>query len=302
MTIYRNKPWIEEDNYKDFEEYRSLSSAEQAEADFYHEYGYLIYEDIDILENVDINTLKREVNKHYDWSSRRIQDLWRISKGVKDIACNSFILNKLKMLYGRNMIPFQTLNFINSTEQATHSDFIHFATIPERFMVGVWVALEDITDKQGPLHYYEGSHKLPEYTYEELQINARPDEYADPYTYSRGAYREYELKLPNYLKSYKYKTLPIKKGSFLIWASNLAHGGTFQEDKTLNRWSQVTHYLGEGVIAVTPMFSYKSKGKWFTRRPNNIITGGFNEPSFNGNPVKFTPTDLVLRNYIQYNE
>ena len=30
-------------------------------------------------------------------------------------------------------------------------------------MCGVWVALEDITEDNGPLHYYPGSHRLPDY-------------------------------------------------------------------------------------------------------------------------------------------
>lgn len=295
---YRNKPWVELDDYKDTEEYKALSLVEQSEADFYHEYGYLIYENIDLLEGLDLTQIKSDVERNYNWDARRVQDLWAHSSGIRSIACHPFVLNKLKMLYGRNMIPFQTLNFINSTEQETHSDFIHFATIPERFMCGVWVALEDISNKQGPLHYYEKSHKLPELSYEDLDINCPPDEYQNLFTYSKGAYRQYEIKLPSRLQGFKYKTLPIKKGSFLIWSSNLAHGGTFQEDKTLNRWSQVTHYLGEGVITITPMFSYKRLGKWFTRRPYNIITGKYNDPSYNGKKIKLIPTDLELRNYL----
>jgi hypothetical protein len=39
-------------------------------------------------------------------------------------------------------------------------------------MCGVWAALEDITLTQGPLHYYEGPHHLPEFDYEDLGISA----------------------------------------------------------------------------------------------------------------------------------
>ncbi len=40
---------------------------------------------------------------------------------------------------------------------------VHFNSIPQRFMCGVWVAMEDIAPDNGPLHYYPGSHKLPFY-------------------------------------------------------------------------------------------------------------------------------------------
>ena len=33
--------------------------------------------------------------------------------------------------------------------------------MPEGFMCGVWVALEDMDMENGPLVYYPGSHKLP---------------------------------------------------------------------------------------------------------------------------------------------
>ena len=33
--------------------------------------------------------------------------------------------------------------------------------MPEGFMCGVWVALEDMDMDNGPLVYYPGSHQLP---------------------------------------------------------------------------------------------------------------------------------------------
>jgi len=36
-------------------------------------------------------------------------------------------------------------------------------TFPLGVLLGAWISLEDMTDDNGPLHYYPGSHKLPYY-------------------------------------------------------------------------------------------------------------------------------------------
>ena len=60
---------------------------------------------------------------------------------------NTGILSLFSTLYGRRAWPFQTLNFPVGTQQHYHSDSVHFSSVPERFMCGVWVDLEDGCDK-----------------------------------------------------------------------------------------------------------------------------------------------------------
>ena len=91
----------------------------------------------------------------------RIQDAWQFSSDVRSIATSEPILRILRFLYGREPIPFQTLNFPVPTEQRAHSDTVHFNTVPHGFMCGVWVALEDVDADNGPLFYYPGSQNLP---------------------------------------------------------------------------------------------------------------------------------------------
>src|SRR6185295_9007275 len=91
----------------------------------------------------------------------RIQDGTGLSESVLKIACNRQILDLLSLLYGRKAFPFQTLNFPVGSEQHFHTDSLHFSSLPERFMCGVWVAFEDVGPEQGPLEYYPGSHRFP---------------------------------------------------------------------------------------------------------------------------------------------
>lgn len=288
MTFYlENLPWIENPLYRQDSYYKTLSSKYQSMVDFYVDNGYLMIEDNDLSDGIDFPALQNSVKEKYHWESNRVQDAYLFCPQVKQIACNSEVLNTLKILYNREPVPFQTLNFINGTEQNTHSDFIHFNTIPYHYMCGVWTALEDVTIKQGPLHYYVGSHKFDVMDYEKLKIDTAGDRYLDT-SYISTSYLQYENNIAKIAQQFPKKELSIKKGSYLIWASNLLHGGSKREDLSLSRWSQVTHYLFEDVIPMTPMLSNPSKNEWQIRNPINILTGKPMNRSYNGKNVIFS--------------
>ncbi|MFL6464013.1 MAG: phytanoyl-CoA dioxygenase family protein [Bryobacteraceae bacterium] len=134
-------------------------------------------------------TITKTLNNQYDWDgwhagrkdNLRIQDGWKTLSKIKQIACNATVLKLLSDLYGRRAFPFQTLNLPVGTQQHFHSDSVHFSSCPERFMAGVWVALEDIDSDDGPLLYYPGAHKLPVFTNEHLAVNP-PQDGPDPYS------------------------------------------------------------------------------------------------------------------------
>lgn len=87
---------------------------------------------------------------------RRIQDAWKFDEDVRAIAANQAILDLLGKFYGRGAFPFQTLNFPVGTQQEAHTDAVHFSSLPERFMCGVWLAMEDIGPDAGRLFYLPG--------------------------------------------------------------------------------------------------------------------------------------------------
>ena len=85
------------------------------------------------------------------------------SKLLRQLSSSRELMELLDTLIGGKAVLFQSINFINGSEQDTHSDSIHMTTFPEGGLLGVWIALEDIGTDNGPLHYYPGSHKLPYY-------------------------------------------------------------------------------------------------------------------------------------------
>ena len=183
----------------------------------------------------------------------RVQDAWHVSENVKALALAPRVLEVLEELYGRKPLPFQSINFRRGTEQAPHSDALHFSSIPEGYMCGVWVALEDIDMDNGPLVYYPGSQKLPMVTMSEVGVDASKSEY-ERYEQHIAAVIEREGLEPEYGT--------IRKGQALLWASNLLHGGAIQGDMARTRHSQVTHYFFEDCRYYTPMLSTDTETHW----------------------------------------
>lgn len=218
--------------------------------------GYLIYDfgfSAETLDNVAKAT-SAMIGRY-----KRIQDMWRADENVKALGANADVLALLTKLYERRAFPFQTLNFCVGTQQATHADSIHFSAMPENYMCGVWVALEDIDMENGPLHYFAGSHKRPNADMSDIEARANGDIvqfFADE------------------AKPYEKKYGIIKKGHAVIWAANVLHGGDPITDETRTRLSQVTHYYFDDCFYMTPLCE-KDVPRGYVRYPYDFSTGRF---------------------------
>jgi len=282
-----NIPWIESPFFDELLASKKLGEDDHALAKAYNEKGYMILKnhiDPSIIDKL-LGELAPHFPDHIDGEPRRRQDFWHEANHVKDLALDEEVFRILRMLYDREPVPFQTLNFKYGTEQSTHSDTIHFNCRPSGYMVGVWVALEDINSENGGLFYYPGSHKLPEYDYQQLGIPIEPGEYE--------VYDQYEEKIDALTKSLNLDRtiVDLKKGDVFIWASNLLHGGLAVNKRDRTRWSQVTHYYFEDCIYFTPMKSDMRLGELFLREIPNIKTGIPEKSSYDGRPISKFLTD-----------
>jgi len=233
----------------------SHSILSQAQIDEFHARGVLKV-DFGFDESL-LDAIIEKVDAHYDDAYKqnpliatRVQDVWKWVDESRQLAVNPAVRQALGELVGRKALPFQTLNFPIGTSQYAHSDTIHFNTIPEGYMAGVWVALEDIDEDNGPLIYYPGSHKLPYYSMQDLGLEPGYDNY-----------QNYEQKIQQLIadQGFESELGVAKKGEALIWHANLLHGGAPRKDLERSRHSQVTHYYFEGCKYYTPMESTKQK-------------------------------------------
>ncbi|MBL8357172.1 MAG: phytanoyl-CoA dioxygenase family protein [Delftia acidovorans] len=243
-------------------------------------------------------SIRATLEPHFDWADwrgrghaagegMRIQDAWRDVPGVRRIAANPALIDLLTRLYGRRARPFQTLNFPVGTQQHFHSDCVHFSSVPERFMCGVWVALEDIGAAQGPLVYYPGTHRWPIYTNEHLGLCATESESRLTQAPFEPVWRELVA-----AAGIAPRVFHARRGQALIWAANLLHGGMPQARADLTRWSQVTHYYFDDCAYVTPMHSDPAYGRTWFRHPVDISTGEVMQNRYAGLPV---PQEFIER-------
>lgn len=243
-----------------------LTPEEQGIASDLHRNGFAVLDFPDAEIDARIERIKNRLAPRYGidfhdpesdktQGERRIQDAWKFDKDVRAIATNEAILDLLGKLYGRKAFPFQTLNFPVGTQQDAHTDTVHFSSIPERYMCGVWLAMEDIGPDAGPLFYFPGSHKWPVMNntiigrrgYRQA-LNSAQDPYDEAWKalcQAHGAQKE---------------IFQARKGQALIWCANLLHGGTLQTNPRLTRWSQVTHYYFDDCVYYTPAFSDEPLG------------------------------------------
>ena len=123
------------------------------------------------------------------------------------LALNIKLKQILTFLYDSRPLPFSTINFIGGTEQPMHSDYIHFGNLPHKYLAGVWIALEDIHENNGPLSIISGSHKFP--LIDSRFKNAKPTDMSN----LEKNYRVYEKFIKNiiHVKKCKLKNLKSKK-------------------------------------------------------------------------------------------
>lgn len=266
-------PWAEGD---DIESYLAAVGAGEVERRFVrdlHRDGVAVIdlgpEGVALCDQVIAQT-----EKYFTKGARRAQDAWRRSPAVRALSTLPLVESRLRLAYGRRPFAFQTLNFLVGSEQRAHSDAVHFHSEPQRFMCGVWFALEDVAPDAGPLFYHPGSHRRPVLSMAEAGVVDRAPTLED---YERF----YEPAFARQLDGEPRMAL-LKKGQALVWAANLAHGGMAIGREGATRRSLVAHYFFENCLYYTPRYSQQEHDGMHLRLPSNLRTGGWVWPRLDG--------------------
>ncbi len=177
----------------------------------------------------------RRVDPRYRSFPHKVLDLHGHSEAARGAIFAPSISRFLSQLFERPPMAFQSLLFDVGTEQDLHQDTAYVLVSSPMEFVGCWIALEDVREGSGELHYYEGSHRIPEYVWPG-GARAKPYDYRDErefLAWVRDKPRELGLPLTRFLP---------KKGDALIWHADLVHGGSPRVHPQLTRKSFVTHF------------------------------------------------------------
>jgi ectoine hydroxylase len=169
---------------------------------------------------------------------------YKHSPDINNMMHDKRLIDVLSFILGKEVVPFQTLNFMKGSGQRAHSDSIHMTTYPLGYLIAAWIALEDIHPESGPLFYYPGSHKLP------YLLNEDFENYSTKFLLGNKDYSDYEDVTEDILlkSDFEKKIFLPKKGDVLIWHANLIHGGMPVINPALTRKSMVVHYYAKDVI------------------------------------------------------
>jgi len=229
--------------------YEALSSEVKDQVAGFGDDGYAIIKGFFSEERVD--AINSEVDRmlatgevSYKYQNKIMFAIHK-SQLIYDMGADGDLMKVLDYLQGEKTSLFQSINFKTGSNQRTHSDAIHMSTFPRGRMIAVWVALEDMSLENGPLHYYPGSHRLP-YVMNEDFGNASSRWWLGPKEYS-----DYEDRIAEIIEEKKLKkdVFVAQKGDVLIWHANILHGGEKVVDPYSTRKSVVFHYYADKCIA-----------------------------------------------------
>ncbi|MGB0864510.1 MAG: phytanoyl-CoA dioxygenase family protein [Saprospiraceae bacterium] len=246
-------PWIDQPNaiqkvmkHPDFQTFSP--DLQQKIIDFI-ENGYLILEGFlneKIVQNLNnsIEDVLRNKEADFNFTGKKVMDAHKVSKEADDHFRNPELLKLLSFLLGKKVLPFQSINFREGSEQRAHSDSIHMTTEPEGYLIATWSALEDCHEGNGSLFYYPKSHRLPFVSCEDYNAGH------SVWLLGKESYPNYEDKIDAVIKENQLekKYFHAKKGDLLIWHANLLHGGSGITQKGTTRKSMVCHYYAEDVV------------------------------------------------------
>jgi ectoine hydroxylase-related dioxygenase (phytanoyl-CoA dioxygenase family) len=193
--------------------------------------------------NKEIDILMTNGALQFKWGNK-LMFANKKSAIIRQATKDPLISQVLNFLLDKEMVPFQTINFINGSGQRAHSDSVHMTTYPLGYLTAIWVALEDVHPDSGPLFYYPGSHKLP------YLLNNDWNAGSSILSLGKHDYPDYEDMVDELIEKHRFprEELLAKKGDVLIWHANLVHGGAPIRNPALTRKSMVVHYYASDVI------------------------------------------------------
>ena len=170
-------------------------------------------------------------SRHY-----RLADLHSFAAGARELYVHAAIMRIVELVFDQRAVAFQSLYFERGSGQGLHRDPMFVGTEPRSHLLGVWTALEDITEGSGPLVYVPGSHRMPWFEFGPDEISAGS---ASPE--AEAAWRRHRDEAMADM-GLEPRALTCPRGTVFVWHAGLLHGGAEITDPAATRRSFVVHY------------------------------------------------------------
>lgn len=179
----------------------------------------------------------------------RVVNLHLALDGLKQaFAENHRGLEVCDRFFGEPTSLYTSLYYERGSEQDFHRDTPYFSTKPAGKYLGVWLALDDVDDENGPLRVTPGSHVLPPIDVEKMATEIFPDPANIP-SISMEGWNAYQGAVQKQARAQGllHKNVSVKRGDVIIWHPEMLHGGAPHINKERSRRSLVMHVTPVGV-------------------------------------------------------
>ncbi|WP_312321021.1 phytanoyl-CoA dioxygenase family protein [Stenotrophomonas sp.] len=148
--------------------------------------------------------------------------------------------------FGEPTSLYTSLYYEKGSEQSLHRDTPLFATSPLGRYMGVWVALDEVGDDNGPLMVVRGSHALPQIDVQAMRQQVFGDGPIDPM--SPEGWEAYQTAVAAQCTAAGLSAEPVhvSPGDVIIWHPQLFHGGAAHTASRMRR-SVVMHVTPKGM-------------------------------------------------------
>jgi len=182
-------------------------------------------------------TTRAAMRAHSDW---RIHGFHYVDAAAHRLFHDARLRALVSRLFGRPARPFAAINFMAGSQQHLHQDMAVFHIFPHDYLVGAWIACEEIRPESGPLVVYPGSHRcgmFPGFT-DYPQTNLR--------TADAATSAAYQTWVDDVAVRHPRHEFLARKGEVLLWHGMLVHGGAPVGRRGVSRKSMVLHYTVRG--------------------------------------------------------
>ena len=235
-------------------------------------------------KNAGIFDQNRDRDGHYP----RIVNLHTAYTALFDLFhLNGKALALQDFLFGRETALYTSLYYERGSAQDIHRDTPYFATKPEYQYFGMWVALEDTDECNGPLIIVRRGHLIPEFDRETIARRFYPDlSTIDPG--SDELFNAYQAEVNRKCEELGLVTekLCVRKGDTVIWHAQAPHGGAAIRDLKRTRHSIVMHTTPLGVpvyhqdVFFNPSKPVSDQAPWRYVEVNSRKYADFRDVSF----------------------
>jgi ectoine hydroxylase-related dioxygenase (phytanoyl-CoA dioxygenase family) len=170
----------------------------------------------------------------------KLNNLFLYDNSIRSVALSKRLKPIMEELLGKEPMICNSLNFERGSQQDAHIDSWYMPPPDDENMVAASISLDTVDERNGPIFFYPGSHKIPPYRFSDGRLNVVPEEFHLCLDYIEEQIKQRDLPLVRYQGD---------PGDVFIWHGQLIHGGSPIKDFSRTRNSLVVHYWRASDVA-----------------------------------------------------